>query len=161
MKNISTTIELTQGGFYHKITVETNQNADFTTGQIIGKLAQRFYYNIGMAKMLGNGKGIDLRKPFDITLTANNIQLFNTATITEETRKARITVGLTKRGQCRFAHFLALSFSANFDDLIFTTANDLKDENNCIEKGDILAMARAILDVPYTDIVNYKTEKQG
>lgn len=161
MKNTTTTIELSQDGYYHKITVETHPNADFTTGQIIGKLAQRFYYNIGLAKMLGNGKGIDLRKPFDIVITANNIPLLDTINITEEQRKSRITVGLTKRGQCRFAHYLALSFGSDdrFVSMLLEKANDLQDENNTIEQGEILSMARAILDMPYNEVVDYCNEK--
>lgn len=160
MKNTTTTIELTQNGYYHKITIETHANADFTTGQIIGKLAQRFYYNIGLAKMLGNGKGIDLRQPFEIVITANNVPLLDTLNIKEEERKARITMGLTKRGQCRFAQFLALSFASDtkFIDLVLNKANDIHDENNCIERSDIVAMARAILDTPYSEILEYKTD---
>lgn len=159
---ITTSIELRQNEYYHKITLEVNQFSDYKVGQIIGKLAQRFYYALGMAKLNGCGKGIDLRKPFDITIKSNNIVLFDTLTITEEEQKARITVGLTKRGQKRFGLLLARSFHGGFQTLTEEEVFDIMDERNTQDEEKIMQRVRTLLDMPFVDIADLNPkELQG
>ena len=156
---MKTTFILSQGTYVHTISVNVNANADHSVGQLVGLLAHRFYTAIGTMRMMGNGSGINLRNPFDITIESEGITLLNTLTL-DESIKARITCGLTKRGQKRFANLLALSLWANgtengegYAQITDSVVHDLLDEQNCVELEHIALQVRALLDLPYTDVV--------
>jgi len=156
---MKTTFILSQGTYVHSISVNVNANADHSVGQLVGLLAHRFYTAIGTMRMMGNGSGINLRNPFDITIESEGITLLNTLTL-DESIKARITCGLTKRGQKRFANLLALSLWANgtengegYAQITDSVVHDLLDEQNCVELEHIALQVRTLLDLPYTDVV--------
>lgn len=156
---MKTTFTLSQGTYVHTISVNVNANADHSVGQLVGMLAHRFYTAIGTMRMMGNGSGINLRNPFDIAIESEGITLLNTLTL-DESIKARITCGLTARGQKRFAKLLALSLWANgtengegYAEITDSVVHDLLDEDNCVELEHIAMQVRALLDMPYTDVV--------
>jgi hypothetical protein len=156
---MKTTFTLSQGTYVHTISVNVNANADHSVGQLVGMLAHRFYTAIGTMRMMGNGSGINLRNPFDIAIESEGITLLNTLTL-DESIKARITCGLTARGQKRFAKLLALSLWANgtengegYAEITDSVVHDLLDEQNCVELEHIALQVRALLDMPYTDVV--------
>lgn len=157
---MKTTFTLSQGTYVHTITINTtNKFADHSVGQVVGMLAHRFYTAIGTMRMMGNGSGINLRNPFDIAIESEGITLLNTLSIKEKV-KARITCGLTKRGQKRFANLLALSLWANgtengegYAEITDSLVHDLLDEDNCVEREHIAMQVRALLDLPYADVV--------
>ncbi|NBX22422.1 MAG: hypothetical protein EBR58_14085 [Betaproteobacteria bacterium] len=156
---MKTTFTLSQGTYVHTISVNVNANADHSVGQLVGMLAHRFYTAIGTMRMMGNGSGINLRNPFDIAIESEGITLLNTLTL-DESIKARITCGLTARGQKRFAKLLALSLWANgtengegYAEITDSVVHDLLDEQNCVELEHIAMQVRALLDMPYTDVV--------
>lgn len=157
---MKTTFSLSQGTYSHRIELTINENTQHTTGQVLGQLARKFYLTLATMRLLGNGKGIDLRQPFDIVIETEGVKLLNTHEISEEI-KARITCGLTKRGQNRFARLLAVSLwdvGNNGKGYSLLTDNvycDLMDENNTAEMDEIMRQTRVLLDEPFTHIYDY------
>lgn len=157
---MKTTFTLSQGTYVHTITINTtNKFADHSVGQVVGMLSHRFYTAIATMRIMGNGSGINLRNPFDIQIESEGITLLNTLALDEKI-KTRITCGLTKRGQMRFAKLLAMSIWANgtengegYAEITDHVMCDVWDENNCVEQDNVIRQVRALLDMPYADVV--------
>ena len=156
---MKTTFEISQGTYVHTINVTVNSNVHHTTGAIVGKLAHRFYTVLATMRLVGNGAGIDLRKPFEIVIKTEGVTLLNTFEIDEQI-KGRITCGLTKRGQNRFARLLAIAFWDGKHELTDEVYCDLLDENNTCETEQVMAQVRALLDTPYSEVVTFVAENE-
>jgi hypothetical protein len=85
--------------------------------------------------------------------------LLNTFEIDEQI-KGRITCGLTKRGQNRFARLLAIAFWDGKHELTDEVFCDLLDENNTCETEQVMAQVRALLDTPYNEVLTFVAENE-
>jgi hypothetical protein len=152
---MKTTIKLSQtiaNEIVYSHEINLTLNGDQTFGQCIGGLAHRFYKMIAITKMNGQGKGLDLRTPFDFEFAIDGQTLVNTTTF-DETIKAKIRIGCTKKAQMRFGKLIAIAmYNQLGDELIEQPLYDLLDERNTADADAVMVEVRRLLDIPLVDI---------
>lgn len=153
---MKTTIKLSQTianeiVYSHEISLNL-ENPDFTFGQCIGGLAHRFYKMVAITKLNGQGKGLDLRTPFDFEFLIEGQTLVNTATF-DEKMKAKIRIGCTKKAQMRFGKLVAIAMYKQLgDEMLPQVCYDVLDERSSSDTDAVMVEVRKLLDLPLVDI---------
>lgn len=137
--------------YSHNITLELNDAVTHNFGHVIGALAHRFYKQIVITKLSGNGKGLSLRNSFDFQFIIDGRTLVDTLTI-DENIKAKIRVGTTAKTQSRFARLLAITLYNEMEHVHSDDICDLLDDANSVTAESIMAQVRQMLDLDISEI---------
>ena len=138
--------------YSHTISLDLNDAVTHKFGSVIGALAHRFYKQIVITKMNGNGKGLSLRNPFDFQFIINGKTLVDTFTI-DENIKAKIRVGTTAKTQSRFARLLAITLYNEMEHLHSDAICDLLDDENSVTAEMIMHQVREMLDYDISEVI--------
>lgn len=121
-------------------------------GQVCGQIAHRINQRFALTKASGNGKGLSLRKDFDLCVSIDGQTLFDTATI-EADIKRRILGGLSERSQTRFAQAIALCIYAAKLDEVTEHANKELAKNDTFTIEDTFTAVRFTMDCPAVELL--------
>ena len=121
-----------------------------TFGQVLGNVAFRLHQQMCLAKGSKQGKGIDLRKPFTISLQLGDTIISSSESVwyADET-----TSGLTAKGQHRFGHKLAKAMYDVLLDkgMVGNPDADLMDAEWTLEHQ--AKAIRTLLDESFVDLI--------
>lgn len=150
MKNVKLT--LSQGLEYtHTISVNINENASITFGQLLGQLNFKFFRSVAAMRFAGN-KGFSFNNPFHFAIETNGMKLCDTITLDEE-YKAKVRMSNTKHGQKRFALLMVgMLYTAMGEDVQSTTFGDVLDTTYTM--SDEATAIRTFLDTPISEILD-------
>ena len=150
MKNVKLT--LSQGQEYtHTISVNINEKASITFGQLLGQLNFKFFRSVAAMRFAGN-KGFSFNNPFHFAIETNGVKLCDTITLDEQ-YQAKVRMSNTKHGQKRFALLMVgMLYTAMGEDVQTTTFGDVLDTTYTM--SDEATAIRTFLDTPISEILD-------
>jgi len=147
MKNFKFTIA--QNGFSRSFIVNVSSD---TFGQVLGTLSFRLHQQLCLAKGSKLGKGIDLRKAFNVSLhNGNDVLLTSLDSIWYGDATS---TGLTAKGQQRFGRNLAKAMYEILLDKGFESSRLVDISEASFTLDDQTIAIRSLMDETFVDVID-------
>ena len=147
MKNFKFTIA--QNGFTRSFIVNVSSD---TFGQVLGTLSFRLHQQLCLAKGSKLGKGIDLRKAFNVSLHNGNDVLLTS--LDSVWYGDSTSTGLTSKGQSRFGRNLAKAMYEILLDKGFDNSPTLDISEASFTLEDQQTAIRSLMDETFVDVID-------